>query len=274
MERLISAQELNLDSSVQLLKMAYSFQNWERIIGLADELHKSVTSIYEKQQLQRATNKTIANIHIKRPLVYYYGYSWLMKGLALKSLQRYDKARECILKYAELGWFNGLDPEGEEEVDYYRFISTANIHELDLISGKVDVLDDYVQFLKDNPLEILPGLITILETANCHNINVDDTLRTFKEQIEYFGNYEDLVNVSYYHSYLYELATYEKVLGRIDVAVNTILELLVSSIKIGNDNDFKKSVILFESMRESALQSQVDSYKNILNTMTSEVLVQ
>ncbi|WP_311081073.1 hypothetical protein [Paenibacillus polymyxa] len=37
----------------------------------------------------------------ERPLVFYYGFSYLAKGTALQKLGFYDQAREYILKYSE-----------------------------------------------------------------------------------------------------------------------------------------------------------------------------
>ncbi|RFU00145.1 hypothetical protein DX902_00875 [Paenibacillus jamilae] len=46
-------------------------------------------------------------------------------------------------------------------------------------------------FLEDNPEELLPGLVTIMETALLHLVNVDDLLKRFSEKIEDFGILED-----------------------------------------------------------------------------------
>lgn len=47
-------------------------------------------------------------------------------------------------------------------------------------------------------------------------------------------------------------------------AINTILETLIFSIKIENDTNLKKSVALFELLREHAHQSQLQMYHNIM----------
>ncbi|MDP4098255.1 DNA-binding protein [Paenibacillus sp. P96] len=254
----------DLDTLVNMLKMAFSFENWDKIIELSEDLLSLVHLIREKAI--RANGK--------RPLVYYYGYGHLMKGLALKKLRQYDQARACIAEYGGLDWFGGLDERGREEVEYYRFIAIANLFEINMLSGHTEVLGDYVRFLQENPFEVLPGLLTILEAANKHGLNADDILERFSGQIREFGNAQEVVNLAYYHSFLLELARYKIRQNKPADAADDILIVLASAVKMSNHNDFRKCAAMFEIIRDSTSLAQKERYRSIMQNIVEKELVQ
>ncbi|KZE72224.1 hypothetical protein AV545_15790 [Paenibacillus jamilae] len=147
-------------------------------MAIADHLHSLAEKMYNEAQ-EASLKKLPYLFKAERPLVFYYGFSYLAKGTALQKPRLYDQAREYILKYSELGWFSGLDKIDWEEVERFKFFAKANLYTNDLLSGKLSVLPEYAQFLEDNPEELLPGLVTIMETASLHSVNVDDILEKF-----------------------------------------------------------------------------------------------
>ncbi|MFD1464236.1 DNA-binding protein, partial [Paenibacillus farraposensis] len=164
--------------------------------------------------------------------------------------------------YSELGWFSGLDKLGWEEVERFKLFAKANLYTNDLLSGKLSVLSEYVQFLEDNPEELLPGLVTIMETASLHLVNVDDLLERFSEKIEDFRNLEDATNRTHYIRFSYHRAVYYTKLQRYPDCVGLIL-LFLTSYNTINDADFKKFVVLFEVYREYASSEQIEQYQNL-----------
>ncbi|MCP3780602.1 hypothetical protein NLX74_19645 [Paenibacillus sp. MZ03-122A] len=109
MDDLVHSDITDLDTLVNMIKLSFSFADGANMIALCDRLYSHVNQKYQELQLYKARKKPIQPIHTKRPLVYYYGYSHLMKGMAFQKQGKYEAARDCIEKYAELGWFNDLD---------------------------------------------------------------------------------------------------------------------------------------------------------------------
>lgn len=250
-----------LDKCIELLHLRFAQHAWQDILDIADHLHILSEEMYN--EAQKARSQRIPYLFkAERPLVFYYGFSYLAKGTALQKLGLYDQAREYILKYSELGWFSGLDKLGWEEVERFKLFAKANLYTNDLLSGKLSVLSEYVQFLEDNPEELLPGLVTIMETASLHLVNVDDLLERFSEKIEDFGNLEDATNRTHYFRFSYHRAVYYTKLGRYPDCVGLIL-LFLTSYNTINDADFKKFVVLFEVYREYASSEQIEQYQNL-----------
>ncbi|WP_330217231.1 DNA-binding protein [Paenibacillus durus] len=184
-------KSLKPDIIVEMLEMAFHFENWDKLLNTSDILYSYAQYIYEERQYFKAKRLPVPHVNMARPLVYYYGFSHLMRGIACQKQGQYDQAREYIDKYAELGWMEDLGEEGMQIVEEFRFLARANGYALDIQSGKTERMAEYVAFLKKNPEELLPGIDTILQAALWHGLNVDDLLDTFAEQAAEFGEYED-----------------------------------------------------------------------------------
>ncbi|ASA24888.1 DNA-binding protein [Paenibacillus donghaensis] len=257
-------KSLKPDVIVEMLEMAFRLENWDKMIKTADILYDCVQCIYQEQQYRKAKELLLLPLELEHPLVYYYGSSHLMRGIAHQEQGQYVESRVCIDKYAELGWLEGLGEEGLEVVEEFRFVAQANGHALDLISGRVEGLDAYAEFLRENPEEVLPGLDTIVRTALRHGLNVDDLIATFAEQTAEFGTYEDEGNLAHYYHYSYHIALYHKRTERRGEALKQVLQALSLAHQSGNDGHFKRSLALFESLREGATGEQVREVQEIL----------
>ncbi|MEK4293855.1 DNA-binding protein [Paenibacillus sp. FSL R5-0914] len=250
---------LNADFLTSMLKASFSLENWGAMIEIADRLITQIAFIYE------TSSDTLREQNLKRSIPYYFGFSLCSKGIALQKLGKYPEARMCIQKYAELGWIKGLDDEGINEVKYYCNIAKANTYVLDLLEGKTGVLKEYVEFIRNSAEEeLLPGLITILESSIKYNYSVDWILSDLKNNVNDIEKYVTNVDIRYYEEYIYLLVMYYYEQENMNEAINTILETLIFSIKIENDTNLKKSVALFELLREHAHQSQLQMYHNIM----------
>lgn len=75
-------KSLKPDIIVEMLDMAVAFENWNKVMERADMLYQCVQSIYEERQEYQSKGMLAPHIHTDRPLIYYYGFSHLMRGMA------------------------------------------------------------------------------------------------------------------------------------------------------------------------------------------------
>lgn len=256
-------EHYQLDALLKMLRIYFTLHMWDEVGRFADKLHTIASKIYHDQQQKRA-HKLEVEVSAELPLVYYYGFSYLAKSTALQKQGNYASAKEYVIKYAELGWFNDLDEDGQEEVERFRLFAKANSYTLDLLSGKTDILSEYVMFLEDNPEEILPGMVTIMESANIHNMFVDDILSKFSKQISEFNAYEDHINRTHNFTFMYQLAIYYVKKSDYQKSLDNALQALELSHMLNNDGDFKLCTALFETFRDFATCEQQEKYKKIL----------
>ncbi|WP_313640991.1 DNA-binding protein [Paenibacillus sp.] len=253
---------LNADSLTCMLKASFSLENWDAMIEIADTLITQIAIIYE------TSSNTMREQKLKRSIPYYFGFSLCSKGIALQKLGKYPEARMCILEYSKLGWIKGLDEEGNNEVKYYRNIAKANAYVLDLLEGKTGILEEYVEFIRNSAKEeLLPGLITILESSIKYNYSVDCILIEFEINVNAIVEQGTKESIRYFVDYKFLLAMYHYKQENMYDAVNTTLETLLSSIKLKDDTGFKKAAALFEILRDYANQSQLQVHHNIMKTI-------
>jgi hypothetical protein len=134
----------NPDILVEMLKTAYSFEQWNKLLYTADILHNYVQRIYEERQYCKAMGLTRPLIKMQHPLVYYFGFSQQMRGIAYQQLGDYEQAKDSIYKYAELGWLEDLGKEGLEIAREFRFLAKVNLY----VDEQLRLLTDEITGIK------------------------------------------------------------------------------------------------------------------------------
>ena len=268
-----SVSDINLLTDI--LKEEFSNENWESMVHIADKLYMSIRTLYEEDQLRQAKEQPRVDIgRLKRSVAFYFGFSMVMKGIALQKMGDYEGTRDCIEKYSELGWIYGLGEEGQADVAHFKMLARANTYVLDLLEGKMDVLPEYVQFIHNaEEVELLPGIITILESAIKNNHNVDWALEEFEIQLNALdGEYEEEANIRYYIDHLYLMALYNFKNGRYFNALNIALNGLRMSDKLKDDTGYKKINALFVTFSTHATKEQLNEYNALNKTILERVL--
>ena len=256
---------INADSLVQMLKASFTLENWDGILLIADRLYTEINHFYSINQRERAEGQQVSVFGLKRTITYYFGFSMCLKGIALEKQGYFDEARECITKYEDLGWINGIDAEGWVQVNYYRRMAQANRYVIELHEGNTSVLPDYLAFLRQNEKEVLPGVLYILDSAIKHEYNVDHVLDEFRDQIEKMSEYyETKRNIRYFIDYIYMTARYYSLQGKIPDSINKLLHSLETSVKLKDDTGFRKSAALFEKLRNQATSDQLDKFLGLM----------
>ncbi|WP_052380745.1 hypothetical protein [Paenibacillus camerounensis] len=258
----------NADSLVQMLKASFTLENWDSMLIIADRLYTEVNTFYKMNQQERIGEKRVSCFGLTRNIVYYFGYSMCLKGIAFEKLGRYNEARECIAIYKDLGWIRGIDADGQEEVNYYREIAKGNQYIIELNEGNVSVLPDYLAFLRNTREEMMPGVLYILDSAIKYRFSVDHVLEEFSEQITAMAEYYEIQrNIRYYIDYSYLKARYFSINDKVDDALIIIVQSLATSVKLKDDRGFKKLAALFETLRGQATSEQLDKYLGIMKSI-------
>ncbi|WP_339196189.1 DNA-binding protein [Paenibacillus sp. FSL P4-0176] len=260
-------KSLKPDIIVEMLEMAVAFENWSKVMERADMLYQCVQSIHEERQEYRSKGVPAPHIHIERPLVYYYGFSHLMRGMAHQKMGQVDQARACIDQYAELGWMEDLDEVGMQAVQEFRHKAQVNRYALEIEAGQVELLEEFVNFLLEHPEEWLVGLKVITEAAVRHRWQIDRVLYVFEDQIQGVGREMDSSNNVDMYCYCYQRALYEQWMGRPQEAVEFILQAIQLTDKLGMDRYFIKCMALLEVLREEATAEQIGRYRVMLEEM-------
>jgi tetratricopeptide (TPR) repeat protein len=266
---------LKIDSLVDLLRASFFLEEWKRMLEISDKLLLSANKIYSRQKDSLKAGKRYAYDDRERHIVYYFGFSYMSKGIALHKMERFEESKEYIKKYVDLSWLDDGSKKAKEEIDFFKLFARGNSYIVCLLEGNLEVLDSYVQFLKESrPEELFPGLITILEAALKHDFNVDKILQSFKADVLDTIYYYESQNrkTRYLTIYYYMLSLYKIKTRHYQDAIYNILQALVASDSFKDIVTFKKSVALFEAYRDYASDEQKERYKLKMNDLLKEEL--
>ena len=135
--------DMNLDTAVAALNNAYSLENWTLLIRRSDQLYND------------AYQSFIQNKQAQKPMIYYIGYSLLMKGIGYQKDKQYGESLKCIDQYKDLGRFLDGSKRSQRILDQYAFYAYANLLSVHLLAGNLTKLEEYAQFLNQHPSETL-----------------------------------------------------------------------------------------------------------------------
>ncbi|GGJ02698.1 DNA-binding protein [Paenibacillus hunanensis] len=258
-----------LDGLLRLASVYYTMENWYYLERCGDELIRLSHAVYNEQKKYKQETGNYPELNTERRLVVYYGQGYLIKALALEYLKRYDEAKKLISSYSDLSWFEILDETGIKEVEKFKLFATANMHNLNLLSGDFSYLNEYVDFLHANPLEILPSLSIILQSANEHNIEIDNVVNKLLENLLTYDHsdknyYSQTNSINRYVDLYYQLAVYEFRRENYTKGINHLLESLSISFNISNRTKTLERVLLFEQFRHVANSDQLELFNQII----------
>ncbi|GAF08986.1 hypothetical protein [Paenibacillus pini] len=146
-----TSEVVEIDTIVNFIKMASTFENWDKVISLSTSLLDSATEIIH-------TDKNTIQTKKKRHISYYFGYSYLMKGIAFQKLSQYLEAKECISYYSDLSWLYDSTEESATIIADFKLFSKANSLTIEILMGNREKTLEYVEFIKENPDQVLSGL--------------------------------------------------------------------------------------------------------------------
>ena len=132
-----------------------------------------------------------------------------------------------------------------------------------------------MDYIENNPLEILSGFITILQSANRYSFNIDYALNRFENQINLFNTnmqiksgYNDQMLNSMYQEFYYELASYQIKKRNYSSGIDALLICLDLTSSSKDDLMCVKCLDLYGEYRSEANETQMKNYKNVIEKLS------
>ncbi|WP_052723580.1 hypothetical protein [Paenibacillus wulumuqiensis] len=249
---------LKLDSLLKLAFHSYILEDWERVKRLSVELNQISSSIYDRCYGQQPPTETEVISLLLRPLVVYYGQSYLLRFCTLELEGKYEEAKEYLEPFRDLSWFRGLDEAGKKEVQKFSMYAKFNEYNLELLQGNEQALPQYLQLMEEHPLEILPSLFILLKASNIHDWDIDYVLARYDdvifpadmlENINMRRSYSAQADLNRHVRIYYQLALYHlnrsKPLEQLDV----ILSAMETTIENFNNSRMVDCLALLHKLR-------------------------
>lgn len=259
-----------LDALLQLANVHFILKKWDDVEKCCLEMLDCVRIFL--RQGKGARKNSLAREVAERPLVVYYGQSFLLRGNALEKQGRYKEAFQYIKSYEDLSWFSSLDERGMKEVERLSVFARGNRLNLYILLGEFRYLSDYVDFLDGHKAERLPGLITIIEAALRHKHDVNSILPRFEQEIQELTTNISTDGITYYDpafsatrrmQLFYGLALYNFNQGLISLGLDYLL-LSLQWMMLSNNKLSITCVAWFEKYRNQANPAQTSRYLEIM----------
>ncbi|SCW36633.1 hypothetical protein SAMN04487970_1004119 [Paenibacillus tianmuensis] len=130
--------------------------------------------------------------------------------------------------------------------------------------GKEAVIAEYAAYLVDHPDEILPGLVTILKSANKYGFCIDKVLLLFSDQIGGFCSLQDMIGMDQHVRFRYQKAIYEFSKENFKDGIEETLCCLVLAFRMRRYEDCFCYSALFEKYRKYATGEQIQRFQAIM----------
>ncbi|MBT2286518.1 transcriptional regulator [Paenibacillus polymyxa] len=258
-----------LEALKQLMHVFGIVHKWVKVDALAKEMHRIATIQYDLQC--RSVRSEEGQTRTERPLYYYILYAYLAQSTASEKCGDYKRALEFVALYASgESWVKEKDEEAKQIVGQFSKWAVANTFLYRLMSGEVDVLEEYADYIASHEDEIFIAMQHIVQAANLYGLNIDSILERFTAYVPYqsdkteFGKYKPNILKESYTQFLGDLAVYRfnenKDAGS---AIKLMLEGLDLSIKINNRKIINNCMTLFEQFRDYAVLEAKEAFKNL-----------
>lgn len=247
-----------LDALKQLMHVFGMVHKWAKVDELAKEMHRIATIQYDLQC--RSERMDEGQRRTKRPLYYYILYAYLARSTASEECGDYNRALDFVALYASgESWVQEKSEESRRTLGQFSEWAVANTYLYRLLSGEVNVLDEYADYIASREDEIFIAVRHMVQAANMHGFNVDSILERFSAYIPYqadkteCGEYKPDIWKEGYAQFLSDLAVYRFNQSQdFANAINYILEGLNLSITINSGKNIITCMTLFEQFRDYA----------------------
>ncbi|WP_336766127.1 helix-turn-helix domain-containing protein [Paenibacillus sp. USHLN196] len=274
-----------LEALKQLMHVFGMVHKWPKVDALAKEMHRIAAIQYDLQcrseRIEEGQKLT------ERPLYYYILYAYLARATASEECGDYNRALTFVDLYANgESWVQEKDEEASQILGQFAEWGVANTYLYRLMSGEVEVLNEYADYIASQEDEIFIAVRHIVQAANLYGFNVDSILERFAAYIPYqsdkteFGEYKPAILKESYAQFLSDLAVYRFNQSKDTItAIKLVLEGLNLSITINSGKNIITCMTLFEQYRDCADLGAKEKYKKLssevqrLNAKKSVVLL-
>jgi transcriptional regulator with XRE-family HTH domain len=251
-----------LDALKQLMHVFGMVHKWSKVDALAEEMCR-IASIQYDLAWRQAERMVTGQKPPERPIYYYILYAYLARAKASEECRDYKRALSFVELYGNGNkWVHEKDKQSEQILAQFSEWAVANTYLYRVLSGDVDVIDAYADYIASQEDEIFIAVRQIVHAANLYGVNVDHILERFKAYIPYqsenlaYGEYKPAILKESYAQFLSDLAIYRFNQNKdTTLALNLVLQGLESSIAINSS----KNIISLTSRLLLSLMKQQNS---------------
>ncbi|WP_246061572.1 transcriptional regulator [Paenibacillus oralis] len=253
-----------LDALNELINVFASLRRWDKVAELAEKLKIRAMVHYELNGRKKSPE-------IKKQIIDYIFYAYLILGETHFQFGRYEDALHYVSLYADCDWVQ--DPDDNEIIVIQKFQEWAegNRYLYQLMTGKVEVLPEYLKYISTRKNEVFIALCEIVIAANKFGINIDSVLAHYESFLKHQEQQSRTGKISLHYTddrfvgLLSGLGFYYLKKNDFDRGLRYVLNSLAFAIEIRSGHDMLKCVGLFEQYRDFANEDAQFRYKTLIS---------
>lgn len=251
-----------LDGLNELINAYASVRRWDKLLGLGEKLKLKASVHYELYG-------NIKPKEVKKEIIFYILYAYLVLGETYFYFEEYEKALHYVSLYTDSSWV--IDPTEKEIIVIQQFKEWAegNRYQYELMSGKTDVLHDYLNYISERENEVFPALCEIVVAANKFGLDIDAVLEKYESSIVYREQFSRIGVISSqltgdrYANLLMGISIYYFQKNNLDKGFQFLLDSLSVSIEISSGLCMVKCVDLFEQYSTFATATTIEKFNKL-----------
>lgn len=263
-----------LDALKDLANTYRSLGRWDKVEEFAKEMGRKAEIRYFISHGSKR-RRSVDEKQPGRPLFFYIAYANLLQANVYDENGDYEQALQYIEFYADLSWVKEDDSDTLHWIGLFESWAQANRLVVKLLSGDVNILDEYVQNIRSQQDEMLTGLLNISTAANRYHFDIDSILDEFNNEIsdlltnqEINGPYTTSITIERYIDLMIELAKYYLNKMNYDIGFKRLIQGLSNATLTNNTKSILQCVKLFEQFNKFASDDIREKYNNIISNMS------
>ncbi|WP_068504750.1 helix-turn-helix domain-containing protein [Paenibacillus kribbensis] len=272
-ERLDEVEQL--DALKDLANVYRSLRKWDKVDEMARKMRDKARIQYTLKHQQNSRELNEAAKKLSRPLFVYITYADLLCASVCEAKGDYQQALQYTYAYANLDWVMETDEDALHWIKLYQHWAQCNTYVYKLLSGDLSVLHDYVDHIIASPdnteKEMIANLMNIVMAANQFQIDVDDVLLQFEDNINSFAQlptsndmYTQQVVPDQYARFGYELAYYYLYRGMYKDGFKHLMNASIKANILNNETYFINCMGLFVRFQAHAVPETKAEYFNLV----------
>ncbi|KAF6562520.1 transcriptional regulator, partial [Paenibacillus sp. EKM207P] len=260
-----------LDAFKDLANVYRSLRKWDKVDEMARKMRRKAEIQYSMKHQQKKREHNESEKKLSRPMFVYISYADLLCAGVCESREDYEQALQFTYAYAELDWVKETDEDTQHWIKLFEGWAQANVTANKLLSGDINALYDYVEYIgapsDTAEQDKVTQLLNIMMAANRYQIDVNDILQRFETDINsllQFPQSNDIytkqVIPEQFARFGYELAYYYLHRGSYSDGFKHLMYSMVSYHTLNNETYFIKCMVLFERYRAYAVSETKAAY--------------
>lgn len=282
-----SDQEHNLNCTIQFEAYVKRLPEGVQLDALKDltntllSLNKRNKAKYYAQEMGRISRMLYAQKHNKnrshrkplepaKPLFGYILYSDLLLGSIAADNDDYDQALYYLSCYEDQSWIIESDEAAERTKEQFREWARGNRYLYELMKGKIEVLEPYIEYISSRENEILRALFKIIQAANMYHFEFDEYLERFEnlikdhlKQRESVGSYTEHIIDDRFANFLTDIGMYYIRKDNIQKGSKYILDSLDFSYTNNNAINIVRCCTTIEHIQSKLKYDDLQRYAEI-----------